>query len=69
MPLFEVAIIQKPTKKEEEEGGTETLIFGPKPAIGKDGQAAAMQCVMQAVTREQLNVDLQQCEVLVRPFV
>jgi len=30
MPLFEVAIIEKPTKKEAEEGASERLVFGPK---------------------------------------
>ena len=37
MPLFEVAIIQKPTKKELEEGtGKETLLFGPEAVLARD---------------------------------
>lgn len=30
MPLFGVAVIMQPTKKEREEGQTERLVFGPE---------------------------------------
>lgn len=63
--LFEIAIIKKPTKKETEEtGAVETLVFGPKPVMAKDAQSAAIQAVM----KEKLDIDLDKCEVLVRPF-
>jgi hypothetical protein len=46
MPLFEIAIIQKPTKKELDEGtGVEKLIFGPTAVMAKDGQSAAITAV------------------------
>lgn len=64
MPLFEIAIIEKPTKKEAEEGGVEKLIFGPKAIIGRDGQSAAIAAVMS----EGKAINLDKAEVIVRPF-
>jgi len=65
MPLFEVAIIEKPTKKEAEEGKGETLIFGPKAVVARDSQSAAISAVMDGGLPP---VDRQRMEVLVRPF-
>lgn len=66
MPLFEVAIIEKPTKKEIDEGtGVEKLVFGPKPVVARDGQSAAIAAVMGG---EAPKVDMSRAEVLVRPF-
>jgi hypothetical protein len=63
MPLFEIAIIKKPTKKELDEGtGQEELLFGPKTVLAKDEQAAGMMAVMGQ------NVDLNRSQVLIRPF-
>jgi hypothetical protein len=68
MPLFEIAIIQKPTKKELEEGtGQEKLLFGPKPVVARDGQSAAIAAVMGEDSPKGL--DMSRAEVLVRPFV
>lgn len=64
MPLFEVAIIKKPTMKEQEEGGVEELVFGPTAVVAQDGQSAAIS----AVTGSGKTIDMQRCEVLVRPF-
>lgn len=66
MPLFEVAIIQKPTKKGAEEGEQEKLVFGPKGVVARDQQSAAIAAVLD----EQLpkDVDRTRMEVLVRPF-
>jgi len=67
MPLFEVAIIQKPTKKETDEGtGTEKLLFGPKPVVARDGQSAAIAAVTG--TDAPQGLDMSRAEVLVRPF-
>jgi hypothetical protein len=67
MPLFEVAIIQKPTKKELDEGtGVETLVFGPKAVIARDQQSAAIAAVMDGGVPA--GTDKQRMEVLVRPF-
>lgn len=46
MPLFEVAIVKKPSKKEIEEGITEQLVFGPKAIIAKDHQGAGIAAVL-----------------------
>lgn len=67
MPLFEVAIIQNPTKKELEEGtGVEKLLFGPKAVIARDAQAAAITAVTG--TEAPASLDMNRAEVLVRPF-
>lgn len=65
MPLFEVAIIEKPTKKEAEDGKGERLAFGPKPIVANDAQSAAIAAVLDG---EKISVDRQRMEVLVRPF-
>ena len=65
MPLFEVAIIEKPTKKEAEEGATEKLVFGPTPVIARDAQSAV---VVALLGENKPTVDMNKAEVLVRPF-
>lgn len=67
MPLFEVAIIRKPTKKEVEEGtGQEGLVLAPTPVLARDPNSA----VIAAVTKDGgiQGFDANKCEVLVRPF-
>lgn len=66
MPLFEVAILEKPTKKEREDGTVEKLVFGPKAVVAGDAQSAALAAVLGEGAPEGLN--LQRSEVLVRPF-
>ena len=65
MPLFEVAIVEQPTKKELEDGGVEKLVFGPKAVIAKDSQSAALAAVLGDSS---VKVDLSKMAVLVRPF-
>lgn len=66
MPLFEVAILQKPTKKEAEDGMSEKIIFGPKPVIARDDQSAGFSALRdEEVPRD---LDINRAEVLVRPF-
>lgn len=66
MPLFEIAILLKPTKKELEDGGAEKLIFGPKSVIARDEQAAGFAALMgNEVPRD---LDMNRAEVLIRPF-
>lgn len=65
MPLFEVAILEKPTKKEIEEGtGVEKLVYGPKAVVAVDAQSAAITAVMD----DKPTVDRSRMQVLVRPF-
>lgn len=66
MPLFEVAIIQTPTKKEIEEGtGAEKLLFGPEFALARDAQTAAITAIM---SKAPAGLDMNRAQVLVRPF-
>lgn len=65
MPLFEVAIIELPTKKETEEGtGVERLVLAPKHILARDQQSAAIM----AATGEKLEINFARMQVLVRPF-
>ena len=64
--LYLVALIQKPTKKEEEEGKQETLILEPTAVIARDDKSAAVQAV--ASNKDKINADLSNVEVIVRPF-
>lgn len=66
MPLFEVALIQKPTVKESEDGKNETLVLPPTPVIARDPQSAGVAAVM--ANKEKITADLARVEVLVRPF-
>jgi len=61
MPLFEVAILEKPKKKSDE---PERLVFGPEAVIAADPQSAGIVAVMG----KNIDVDMTRAEVLVRPF-
>lgn len=66
MPLFEVAMLENPTKKQAEEGAAQKLVFGPKAVIANDEQAAAINAVLDGSI--DAAVDRSRLEVLVRPF-
>jgi hypothetical protein len=66
MPLFEVAILEKPTRKEAEDGASEKLVYGPKAVVARDGQSAAIAAVMDGDVPT--TIDKSRMEVLVRPF-
>ena len=66
MPLFEVAILENPTKKAHEDGAGQKLIFGPKAVIARDNQSAAINAVLDGGIDPA--VDRSRLEVLVRPF-
>lgn len=68
MPLFEIAILEQPTKKDAEEGKGERLVFGPKAVVASDSQSAAIAAVMDATGDELKAVDKSRMQVLVRPF-
>lgn len=67
MPLFEVAILENPTKKAAEEGTPQRLVLGPKPVIAHDLQSAGISAVLDGTSLAP-DVDLSRLEVLVRPF-
>lgn len=64
--LYQVALIERPTPKELEEGKTEKLILPPTAVIAKDDKAAAVQAVMQ--NKDKIEGDMSRIEVLVVPF-
>lgn len=65
--LFEVAILEEPTKKDfEEHGQIEKLIFGPEAVVAKDSQSAGISAVLDSA--EDIKVDRSRMRVLVRPF-
>jgi len=66
MPLFEVAILENPTKKAAEEGTGQKLVMGPKAVIARDAQSAAINAVLDGGI--DASVDRSRLEVLVRPF-
>jgi hypothetical protein len=66
MPLFEVAVLQRPTKKEEEEGAIEKLVFGPKSVVARDPQSAVLAAILSG--EKPADFDMTKAEVLVRPF-
>lgn len=66
MPLFEVAILELPTKNEKEDGKSERLVFGPAPVVAKDEQAAAISAVLDK--QGGVEVDRSRMSILVRPF-
>jgi hypothetical protein len=67
MPLFEVAIIERPTKKDAEDGAQEKLVFGPKAVIARDGGSAGIAAVLGSDAP--VGIDMTRADVLVRPFV
>jgi hypothetical protein len=73
MPLFGVAVVMQPTKKEREDGQTERLVFGPEWELGADGQAVAMRVLLKAQREGKLDAandaDFARAQVLVSPFV
>jgi len=66
MPLFEVAILEIPTKKEEKDGKLEKLVLGPVFIMAKDLQSAGFSAVMK---NKDIDIDTDRMEVLIRPFV
>ena len=68
MPLFDVAILEQPSKKDAEDGKGEQLVFGPTSVVAKDAQSAAIAAVIDATGDRLRGVDRQRMQVLVRPF-
>jgi hypothetical protein len=67
VPLFDVAILQKPTKKEIEDGsGVEKLLYGPVTVVARDAQTAAITAILAEAAPK--GIDMTRAEVLVRPF-
>lgn len=66
--LFEIVILQVPTKKEiEDNGAEEKVVFGPVMVVAKDGQTAALRAIMDNPDHVR-DIDKTRMNVLVRPF-
>jgi len=65
MPLYEVAILEKPTKNAADNGESERLVLGPQTVIARDEHSAA---VVAARSVKVDGVDPMRMQVLVRPF-
>lgn len=65
MPLFEVAILERPTSKDAENGKAERLVLPPTAVVANDEQSAGVIAVMENTG---LELDQSRMEVLVRPF-
>ena len=69
MPLFEVAVLERPTPKEEDEGKLEKLIVQPTTVIAVDIQAAGYSVVIDLKDRLGVDkIDQTRIQVLIRPF-
>ena len=65
MPLFEVALVEEPTKKEREEGKQDRLVyFTPQPIVAKDSHEASIGAYMACEEK----VEKERLKVCVRPF-
>ena len=66
MPLFEVSILERPTKKEAEDGASEKIVMPITAVVATDKQSAGIIAVMDA---DSIDVDRSRMQVLVRPFI
>lgn len=65
MPLFDVVVIEHPTKDEVENGQMERIVVGPTTVVARDNQGAAISAVL---SEKNLEIDKSRMEVIVRPF-
>jgi len=67
--LYEVALTQLPTKKEEEEGKGETLVMPPRSVVAEGDQAAAIKAVTDfRAEGKNGEINLDRVKVYCRPF-
>lgn len=66
MPLFQVVILEKPKKKDAENGNLERLVLGPINIVSTDTQAAALSVIMDNADME---INRNRMDVQVRPFM
>lgn len=63
--LFEVAILEKPTKQDAEKGVTERIVLAPTAVTAKDRDGAIVAALKSTTLRD---VDTNRIDVLVRNF-
>lgn len=66
MPLFDVAVIIEPTKKEKDDGELEKLIHCEQWIVAANERAAGFEAAIKASKKE--DFDMARMKVLVRPF-
>jgi len=67
--LFEVAVIEVPSVREQEAGIQERLVLGPVAVVAKDKDGAIAAAMRQAEGSPAAKWEPAKAEVLVRPFV
>jgi len=63
--LYEVAILEHPTKKEKDAGTIENLLLVPTPIVAKNEDAAKLAALKKIDLGK---TDPERLEVLIRPF-
>ena len=66
MPLFQFAIIKKPTGEEQKKGAQDELLVAPTPILAKDINTATL-LAGRKIPENVLDI-LDRIEVAVRPF-
>jgi hypothetical protein len=67
MPLFEIVILKKATKKEIEDGNpAEELLYGPKAMLARDKETAGLMVMRSKDVPDDL--DLNKADLIIRPF-
>lgn len=67
MDLFEVIVIEHPSKKEEKKGGRPQIIVGPKFVFAEDEPTASYETIVSHAD-ELKDKDSNRVEVRIRPF-
>ena len=62
--LYQVAVMEKPTKKARDNGKLERLVVEPTFIVANDPQSAAIS----VFRKNDIEVDENRMEILVRPF-
>lgn len=66
MPLYEIAVMSIPSKKELEEGEVEKLLYYTNPPIcAKNEQGAIFQLAMVPALKD---IDMNKATLMIRPF-
>lgn len=68
MPIFEVCIVEMPSKNETDEGELEKLVLGPVAVVAKDKDSAGAVVVMENSDKLK-DVKKSRMKLLIRPFV
>jgi hypothetical protein len=65
--LFQVAVVERPTEKEEEDGAVEKILVEPTTIVAKSQNAVAMKIVQEHSSKLR-DADPDRVDILIRPF-